>query len=129
MDSNRCDAGSATPNPGAPAGDVLCRSQEVTRLPVAGEFDLATIDEFVAQIRERFVPGSRLAVDLGGVTFMSACGVRACLAVQREGREVDCDVAFTNPQGIVTRVLGVLDVEQTLLGWLDQSGPPSTPCL
>jgi anti-anti-sigma factor len=120
MDSNRGDAESVMPDRGPSQGDVLCRSK-VTLLPVAGELDLATVDEFVAQVRERFVPGSRLAVDLGGVTFMSACGVGACLAVQREGREVHCDVAFTNPQGIVTRVLGVLDVEQALLGWLDQS--------
>ena len=109
------------PDARALPGDVLCRSENLIVLPVTGELDLATVDEFVAQVRARFVAGSRMAVDLRGVTFMSACGVSACLAVQREGRDVNCDVAFTNPQGIVTRVLAILDVEETLLGWLDQS--------
>ena len=49
---------------------------------------------------------------------MGACGVSACLEVQREGRADGCDVATTGAQGLVARVLQVLDVEQTLSGWI-----------
>ncbi len=105
----------------APPHVELCRSAEFTVLPVSGELDLATVDEFVSEVRARFEPGSRIAVDLRGVTFMSASGVSACLAVQREGRDANCEVGFANPQGIVRRVFQVLDVEDTLLGWLSRS--------
>jgi anti-anti-sigma factor len=121
MDSNRRGAGVAVQDaPRRPPQVDLRRSAEFTVLTMSGELDVATVDEFASQVRARFAPGHRIAVDLCGVTFMSASGVGACLAVQREGRAVDCDVAFANPQGIVHRVFQALDVEATLLGWLDR---------
>ena len=121
MDSNRRGVAVAVRAlPSAPPRVELCRNDEFTVVTVSGELDLATIDEFVSEVRARFAPGSRIAVDLCRVTIMSAAGVAACLAVQREGRDANCEVAFANPQGIVSRVFEVLDVEETLLGWLSQ---------
>jgi len=119
MDSDRCSAPVlACPANSAPTRYEGCRTAEVTLLHAEGEVDIGTADEFVATIRARLGASRRVVVDLGGVTFMSAGGVSACLAAQREGRAVDCEVAFTNAQGIVGRVLDVLDVEQTLAGWI-----------
>ena len=118
MDSDRCTAPALAPAKGAPTRFEVSRNAEFTLVRVAGEVDPATADEFASTIRERFQPGGRVAVDLGGVTFMGACGVSACLEVQREGRAGGCDVAFAGAQGLVARVLQILDVEQTLSGWI-----------
>jgi anti-anti-sigma factor len=119
MDTDRCTAPALAPSAkGAPTRFEVSRGAHFTLVRAAGEVDSATADEFAATIRERFQPGGRVAVDLGGVTFMSACGVNACLRVQREGRAGGCDVAFAGARGIVGRVLEILEVEPTLSGWI-----------
>jgi anti-anti-sigma factor len=115
MDSNRCGAVSSV----RPARDVPARFEgrrpaDRASLRMTGELDLATVDEFVSRIRERIAPGNALTVDLRGLTFMSAAGVSACLSVQRDARASDCAVTFVHAQGIVARVLRILDVEAIL---------------
>ena len=90
-------------------------------LAVSGELDLATSADLVSQIRCLIEPGRRIAVDIGGVTFIDASGVAACLAVQQQADAIGCAVAFAQPRGLVARVLELLDVEDELLGWMNQS--------
>ena len=56
-----------------------------------------------------------IRVDLSRVTFLDACGIGACLKVQRQARASGCDLAFTNPHGIVERVIDLVGLESVLL--------------
>jgi anti-anti-sigma factor len=57
------------------------------RLVVAGEIDLSNADALSAFLREHIgatAPGARLRVDLSGVPFCAAVGVRTLVAAARE---------------------------------------------
>jgi anti-sigma B factor antagonist len=122
MHANRCAVRRSSPPAKAePIRLKVHRNAEFTLIELSGELDVLTADDFVSMARARFEPSRRIAIDLGGVTFMGAAGVTACLAVQREARTADCEVGFANPQGMVARVLQVLDVQAILAGWI--AGP------
>ncbi len=57
-----------------------------TTVAVAGELDLATVDEFSGAIRSGLASGGVL-IDLGQVTFMDSAGVRALNTALREAAE------------------------------------------
>jgi anti-sigma B factor antagonist len=48
-------------------------------LEVSGEIDMATADELRQQLGRALADDPRLVVDLGGVTFMGAAGIRVFL--------------------------------------------------
>ena len=60
--------------------------------------------------------GRGIRVDLAAVKFIDACGIGSCVKLQQQARECGSDLMFTNPQGIVARVIDVLGLESALLG-------------
>ena len=87
----------------------------VVEIWLHGEIDLAStiVDELTPFFE---TPNRTIRVDLGEVTFMDCYGIGCCLQVQREARVRDCELVFTNPQGIVARVIGIFQLESALLG-------------
>ena len=92
------------------------REPAVTRVPLSGEIDLTNAAAIGARLCA-VVDGSRdVVVDLHAVTFMDARGIEACVLAQRHAHVHGCDMRFTNPQGIVARVIEILGLEPVLLG-------------
>lgn len=88
-----------------------------TTVSLHGEIDLANSMDVVEELCRYLVGPSRsICVDLGGVTFMDCRGIDGCLEVQRRARLAGYDVRFANPQGIVARLILMLDLEAVLLG-------------
>lgn len=63
------------------AGDDAC-----TIVSVAGELDIATVDEFARAVRSGLATGA-VVIDLREVTFMDSAGVRALNTALRESAE------------------------------------------
>ncbi len=63
------------------SADAAC-----TTVTVAGELDLATVDEFSSAVRDGLARGGVL-IDLRQVTFMDSGGVRALNTALREAAE------------------------------------------
>lgn len=86
----------------------------VTVAPVHGEVDIATADG----VRDRLLLATRhrrcdcLVVDMSGVEFFDASGIRALVAVYRvltgEGRHM----VLAEPPAAVDRVLRALDLDE-----------------
>jgi anti-anti-sigma factor len=86
-----------------PVLDVLpaARSGELT---VTGELDLSTAPELETAIMEHFRPGSRVTLDLGGVTFIDSAGVHCLIAAcKRSGHAI----VLRNTTPLVRRVLEI----------------------
>jgi anti-sigma B factor antagonist len=81
----------------------------VTEVRLSGEIDLATRSSLVDELSRLVGEGGHvIQVDLAAVTFLDAGGVGAFLGLQRNARACGCDLLFTNPRGIVARVIEVL---------------------
>jgi anti-anti-sigma factor len=80
-----------------------------------GDIDLAGSDEFAACVcgaAATLRPGERLLVDLSGVTFLAACGVRGLLESDRTatGQGATLRLVITSePVRMPLRVLGLLE--------------------
>ena len=88
-----------------------------TEVEVAGELDLATVDEFLRAILGGLATGAVL-LDLRRVTFMDSAGVRALNAALRESAERGRSLRVSGGMqaGVVqvlemTGMLGLLPVE------------------
>ena len=82
-----------------------------------GDIDLASRTSLVEEVARLFGPGGAvIRIDLAAVSFLDACGIGACLELQRKARASDCDLVFTNANGIAARVIDVLGLESALLG-------------
>jgi anti-anti-sigma factor len=89
----------------------------VTEVRLRGDIDLASRSGMVDCLGRLFAAGARvIRVDLAEVEFVDAGGVGSWLKLQREARTHGCDLVFTNPRGIVARVIDVLGLESLLLG-------------
>jgi len=89
----------------------------VTEVWLRGDIDLASRSGMIEDLSRLFDREERvIRVDLSRVTFLDACGIGACLKVQRQARASGCDLAFTNPHGIVERVIDLVGLESVLLG-------------
>ncbi|WP_204301387.1 STAS domain-containing protein [Actinoplanes campanulatus] len=49
----------------------------------------------------------RIDIDLAGVTFLDAGGIRTLLTCRADARQVGCRLTLSNPQPLVYRVLNV----------------------
>ena len=84
----------------------------VTEVWLRGDIDLASRSGMIDELSRLFDREERvIRVDLSRVT----CGIGACLKVQRQARASGCDLAFTNPHGIVERVIDLVGLESVLL--------------
>jgi anti-anti-sigma factor len=89
----------------------------VTEVWLRGDIDLASRSGMVDEVSRFFDRDERvIRIDLSAVDFLDACGIGACLKLQRQARTCGCDLVFTNPHGIVARVIDLLGLESVLLG-------------
>ena len=89
----------------------------VTEVWLRGDIDLASRSGMIDDLSRLFGRDERvIRVDLAAVKFLDACGIGSFLKVQREARACGCDLVFTNPHGIVARVIDLLGLESVLLG-------------
>jgi anti-sigma B factor antagonist len=89
----------------------------VTEVWLCGEIDLASGPGIVDDLDRLFGRDNRaIRVDLAAVTFLDASGLGSFLTLQRRARAAGCDLVFTNPRGIVARVINLVGLESALLG-------------
>lgn len=81
---------------------------------VAGEIDIANVDEFRALLWALPPTPAPLRVDLGGVDFLSAAGVRALVAVHLRTRARGGQLVLCNPSPLVRRTLRATRVNRII---------------
>jgi anti-anti-sigma factor len=91
-------------------------SDRGTAVELAGEIDLATRSAFGNALCGLVKTGERITVDLTDVTLLDAGGFALAREMQRRARDHGCELTFSNPRGIVVRVLEILDPDATLTG-------------
>ena len=93
----------------------LRRNGSETTVSVAGEIDLGSgqrLLEYAFEAIQRH--GPRLAVDLGGVTFMDCGGVVVLLAIRSRVRRLGGQLSVVAMSGAVHKVLDILGMDRTL---------------
>ncbi|MDQ7907154.1 STAS domain-containing protein [Phytohabitans sp. ZYX-F-186] len=81
---------------------------------VAGEIDIANVDEFRAVLWALPATPAPLRVDLGEVGFLSAAGVRALVAVHLRTRARGGQLVICNPNAVVRRTLRATRVNRVI---------------
>ncbi|MEA2138330.1 MAG: hypothetical protein QOG56_1480 [Solirubrobacteraceae bacterium] len=90
------------------------RSDGTTHLAVAGEIDMATVDEFSAAVREHLA-ATPVLLDMRELTFMDSSGVRALDALLRDAESAGWAFAIrSDMHRNVRRVLAMTGVLETL---------------
>ncbi|GIH51495.1 anti-anti-sigma factor [Microbispora rosea] len=88
----------------------------MTRIIACGEIDISTSGRLyrgVLQVLRRQRP-TRIEVDLAGVTFLDASGVRALLMSRTAAAEGGCRLTVVNPSRIAHRLLDIVGLLPTL---------------
>jgi anti-sigma B factor antagonist len=81
-------------------------------LRVVGELDLATTSVLRDALESiPLIGGSRVVLDLGDLTFISAAGLRIALDAQQRLSEHGGRLVLRGPRPLVLRVLRAADVE------------------
>ena len=82
-------------------------------LHVSGEFDIASIDEFLAHSRRALTAAeSVLVVDFDGVTFIDSTGLGALVRIQQEARRTGKGLELTHVRREVRRVLDLTGLSE-----------------
>jgi len=81
---------------------------------VSGEIDIANVDEFRSLLWALPSVPAPLRVDLGGVGFLSAAGVRALVAVHLRTRARGGQLVICNPNAVVRRTLRATRVNRVI---------------
>jgi anti-anti-sigma factor len=67
---------------------TVTHSADVSVVDLDGEIDLATGDDFDAQLRSALTPGSRrLVVDMTKVSFLGSAGLAALMSVRKQAAQ------------------------------------------
>lgn len=85
-----------------------------TDVRVSGEIDIANVDEFRALLWALPPTAGPLRVDLGGVDFLSAAGVRVLVAVHLRVRARGGQLVICNPNALVRRTLRATRVNRVI---------------
>lgn len=86
-----------------------------TILSVKGEIDIATAGILDEAIEQAVTDGrSRVAVDLGGVSFMDSTGLRTLIVAHRRLADIEGTLAVIPGSGPIRRLLEVAGVVDTL---------------
>jgi anti-anti-sigma factor len=85
-----------------------------TDVRVSGEIDIANVDEFRALLWALPPTPAPLRVDLGGVDFLSAAGVRVLVAVHLRVRARGGQLVICNPNAVVRRTLRATRVNRVI---------------
>jgi anti-sigma B factor antagonist len=88
-----------------PEGLIICR--------LVGELDLSTICQF-RQAAAGIAPGSRLLIDLSGVSFLDSAGLGALVGAIRRARELGGDVAVACHRRALTRLLLTVGLDRVV---------------
>jgi anti-anti-sigma factor len=89
------------------AVDVVTREDGSSTVSVAGELDLASVDEFSHAVRTALAAGS-VVIDLRGVSFMDSAGIRALNTAVREAAEADRELLVSG--GMQPSVVKILEL-------------------
>jgi anti-sigma B factor antagonist len=85
------------------------------RVRFVGELDMASVEQARAEMMEVLdETASAVTVDLGGLTFCDASGVRLLLQLDAESRARGRAMVLRNPTPFLHRVLGVAGVSELL---------------
>ncbi|MEV7428044.1 STAS domain-containing protein [Nocardioides sp. NPDC092400] len=87
-----------------------------TVLRLVGEIDLAEVDALRRAAHLAVAAGRDVLVDLGGVTFVDACGLAAIVGVRRVAHAAGLRCHLVHPSRPVRRVAGLTRSENAL-GW------------
>lgn len=83
-------------------------------LAVAGEIDLATVDDLQAAIDSVLADTGDLVVDLRGSSFMDSTGLKALVTSHRRFDEAGRSFAIAVDGGPVSRLIDLSGVNQTI---------------
>ncbi|MBB4962245.1 STAS domain-containing protein [Micromonospora polyrhachis] len=89
-------------------------SDQMIVVRVAGEIDIANVDEFRSVLWMLPVHPATLRVDLSRVTLLSAAGVRALVGVHLRRRARAGQLVLCNPNSTVRRVLRATRVNRVI---------------
>jgi anti-sigma B factor antagonist len=96
------------------------RAGDEVTVALVGEVDISNETALGLALAE--VVGTepaRIAIDLAGVSFLDASGVRCLLNVAKQAATAGSAMVVCRPVGIVLRVLEICGVDQLLLGCSD----------
>lgn len=102
-----------------------------TVLAISGELDIATTsglrDRIAAVLGDKTMP---LIIDLSGVSFCDASGLRVLVAVRRRANACGRAVALAGPRPNVRRLLRITGFDQAfpIYSTLAQAAPVVTRC-
>jgi anti-sigma B factor antagonist len=88
------------------------------RLALAGELDLATVDQLHQHVKQELAEEPRphrLVIDLAEITFCDSTGVGALLDARSAGARHDTQLVVVNPIGMTRTVLTVTGVLSVLM--------------
>jgi anti-anti-sigma factor len=75
-----------------------------------GELDARDASWLARALSAAAASGSRIIVDLAGLTFMDCSGVRALVTARMQARQAGGDLLLAEPRGAVLRLLSLLQV-------------------
>ena len=91
--------------------DIEARSDSTwSILSLQGEVDISTVDALEEQIDRCLKQGSRLILDLGGVSFIDSTGLRLVINT-RERLSEGGELALVAKDGPVTRLLEITGLD------------------
>ncbi|MDX6681190.1 MAG: anti-sigma factor antagonist [Solirubrobacteraceae bacterium] len=94
--------------------DVAC-DDDVERIVLEGELDLATVAAVQAALREPLDPGiERRVLDLRGLTFMDSTGLRTILSANRAARREGWSLQIVAGPPAVQRIFEICGVADVL---------------
>ena len=93
---------------------IAVSDEDGTRtLALSGELDMTTVEDVEAAVGTP-PAGSRLVIDLRGLSFMDSCGVRLFMRVDLQARREDWTVALIHGGGMIGRVLELCRMEERM---------------
>jgi anti-anti-sigma factor len=104
------------PSTAHPTVEIRFREEaDSLRLIVAGDLDRQSAWALTAAvIRSEPARASRLILDLQGLEFVDAGGLRAVMDVARRARRLGCRLEIANPPEAVARLFRLTGLDQSL---------------
>ncbi len=101
---------------------VTSSSQTVV-LRVAGEIDMADVEELKAAVRPCFSDGATVELDLSGLAFMDSSGLGALVQLVKEAAAQGSSIVLTNVSARIHRLLEVTGLSHVLEARDEERGP------
>ena len=81
---------------------------------VAGDIDLAAIDDFVETVRRSLGRGEACEIDLGGVTFIDSSGLGTLVRLRKEADQQGTSLHLTNVTEATARLMQITGLTDVL---------------